>query len=1086
MVHYAFYTDGTASPDQPSAAGAVILIAHTLSGPRFGGFRTIIVNEHPTSARAEACAALLACWWATQLAAEHPYHVASFDASFTYDSFFAGKVAAGQWTAKKHLDVLKPTRALVLWLQAIPSTATDWHYVPSHSGHPYNEAADSACWAAMCGWIPSIDSEPLINMLTFDQCQPHLAEWLWFLEATLQGQPGLPRFGHFEFVADVQSPFAQDPDGTLHPFNVQTQTEQLPAILAPTHCTLRCATANVLTLFHDNQRAGAYISGRQEALMAECHDAGLMRGVGIQESRSRLEGHVLTTHYHVLAAPVTTRGVGGTQLWVARQWPTDHGTVTISSTDIRILHSSSQRIAVKIASAAVRLVAIVLHAPSGQDPHALDAWWIATSNAIPSSLRSWDWIVLADANSRVGSITSDAIGPAGAQDENEAGSSFHAWLLQHGLLLPQTFEEHHPSDVHDTWVHGTGAEARLDYVAVSMNLRRSQMRTTIGEIDLALHRTDHRMVSLTLPAQTSLLHAPQEISQPRPTWSQNVHSHAGELQAWIASTLPDRPRRRTFKTHLTEDTWTLISVKKFHYNRLRQVRHATRIGLLRALFQAWRDPQQAHATVAPWLRLCDRQLAIHSAQYSLARRRVTSAVRHDDASFYANLAAQHGGVEADEGITGLWRSLKPLLPRQQAKRRSNIRCRGPGHAELAQHYCGLEGGIVTTYPQLLQDCHARQASASSESPLTISLQELPSRQDMELVFQRCKNGKAPGLDRIPIEHLRTMLAQHGHLFYELYIKAWILAAEPTQFKGGFIVSIAKKSGILQAPAMRGIMLLDTLGKVYHALVRKSLMKWAGPRRHTSQFGGYQGQQCAFASLMLRSYWNRLSAHKISNAILFVDVKSAFHCLLRQQLFSGGPMPEPLAHLLRSEGFDPNALNDFAVQHSSVFTEHAPPSLARILNDAHQGTWLCLPGVGGCHETLRGSRPGSILADLAFNWLMTLLLTELQQDLWALPEVIAASSILGLRPPLVTWVDDLAVPIPCVTATGLEPLLHQVLRCTRSIFQRFGLTLNFNPGKTELIVQFRGAQAAACRRACFIDDHRQLQLPDRQSVRLVSQ
>ena len=717
---------------------------HIVWATIFGGFRTLIINESPTSARAEACAMLLACWSAVQLAAQHPHHITGFDVSFTYDSYFAGKVAAGQWKAKKHLDVLKPARALILWIQAIPNSNIEWHYVPSHSSHPYNEAADSACWAAMCGRIPSIDSEVLVDIVTFDHDKPHLAEWLWFLEATLHGRPGLPRLGHFEFLADAQSSFEQDPDGSQHPFIVRTTTDQLPAVLEPAQCTLRCATANVLTLYHDNQRAGAYISARQEELMDACHQARLLC-IGIQESRSRLDGHVLTTHYHVLAAPATTRGVGGVQLWIARKWPASKGTLDISSDDIRILHSSSQRLVVKIACAAVRLVLIVLHAPSSQDPHALEAWWNATANAIPGSLRSWQWIVLADANSRVGSITSEAVGTAGAQEENEAGSSFHAWLLRHGLHLPQTFEDHHPDALHATWVHGTGTEARLDYIAIPRSLHHDQMHTQVGEVDLSLHGADHRMVSISLPwalwqapcTKPSRATASQELPAPCPAWNDNIHSHAGQIQAWVASTLPARPRRKVSKSHLSETTWILISVKMYHFNRMRHVRRAARIGLLRALYQAWRDPQRAHANAAPWLRLCDRQIAIHSFQHSKAFQ--------DDATYYANLAAAHGGVEADEGITGLWRSLKPLLPRQQAKRRSNIRCRGPGHLELAQHYCNLEGGVATSYPQLLHECHARQVLASSESPLQVPLQDMPSRQDMELIFQQFKRGKSLGL-----------------------------------------------------------------------------------------------------------------------------------------------------------------------------------------------------------------------------------------------------------------------------------------------------------------------------------------------------
>ena len=1090
-VHYAFFTDGTATPDHPQAASSVILIVYTLSGPRFGGFRTLVMGTSPSSARAEAGAILLAVLWALQLARIHPFHLASMDVSFTYDSFFAGKVASGAWKANAHRDILCPVRALVIWLCTIPNCAVEWHHVPSHSGHPYNEAADAACWAALNGWTSSIDLEPLVNILSFDGAQPHLVEWLWMLEAALHGAPGLPRLAHFEFVANIEQPFRQAPDVAMHPFMIREAKTASSGTLEHELFDFRCATANVLTLFSPDQRAGAYISGRQEELMEACSNAGF-HCVGLQETRSRMEGHIATDEFHILSAPASSKGVGGIQLWIARNWPTSAGSVRIAHTDLRILHSSTQRLVVRIACPAIKLIVIVLHAPSGTEELALTRWWTATSNSVPSACRSWPWIVLADANARVGQFPSHLVGTAGAQEDNVAGTVFQEWLHQHHVALPQTFDAFHQGDLHSTWVHGTGAEARLDYVGVSSDLLVDGVRTLVCEVDLAVHRTDHRMVSLTLPwalwrphrlPEACSVTMPEDI--PQLAWQDDVHTHASTLQRWAGASLPHRSRRFVHKKHLTAPTWNLILAKRYHFRRLRQLASTHRVGILRAIFQAWHT-RTAPAPAAPWLKLCDFQYAIHLRQHRLLCLRVTAAVRQDDTTFYADLAARHGSIEADEGLTGLWRSLHPLLPRQLSKRKSNIRSRGPDPGELADHYSRLECGIPTSYPDLVAACHQRQQDALCDAPLRIDLAELPTRLEMEYIAQSCKRGKAPGLDAVSIEHLRRLFDQHAQSFFELYLKSWILAAEPAQFKGGYIVSIAKKQGVLSASAMRGIMLLDCVGKIYHALARRHLMRWAGPRRHVSQFGGYQGQQCVFASLMLRTYCNLLETRKISCAVLFVDVKSAFHCLLRQQLFNGQPMPEALCELLHQEGLSPTLLNDIASLHSDQLTADAPPSLVRVLDDAHRGTWFTLPGAGGCFETLRGSRPGSPLADLAFNWLMTLLLTDLQKDIWDIPEVVSASAVVGHRPPLVTWVDDLAVPIPSCQACDLDDVVATVVSRVRAAFARYGLSLNFSSGKTEVIVQYRGTHAAGFRRERFIDNHRQLAFDSKRSVRLVSQ
>ena len=57
--------------------------------------------------------------------------------------------------------------------------------------------------------------------------------------------------------------------------------------------------------------------------------------------------------------------------------------------------------------------------------------------------------------------------------------------------------------------------------------------------------------------------------------------------------------------------------------------------------------------------------------------------------------------------------------------------------------------------------------------------------------------------------------------------------------------------------MRGSMLLDTLRKMYHALIRAHLLSWAQTNRIPTQFGGFRGQQPAIASLLRALAWPEL-------------------------------------------------------------------------------------------------------------------------------------------------------------------------------------------------------------------------------------
>ena len=106
----------------------------------------------------------------------------------------------------------------------------------------------------------------------------------------------------------------------------------------------------------------------------------------------------------------------------------------------------------------------------------------------------------------------------------------------------------------------------------------------------------------------------------------------------------------------------------------------------------------------------------------------------------------------------------------------------------------------------------------------------------------------------------------------------------------------------------------------------------------TQFGGFKGQQTAFASLLLRSYGRNVEACKVSLATVFINAKNAFHCLLRQHAFATQTdFPPSLRNLLQAEGMDLAQLCQDIQQHSDSF-DHAPAIVTRLVRDAHQSTW----------------------------------------------------------------------------------------------------------------------------------------------------
>ena len=1087
-----FFTDGSSASlsDERTASAAIVLIVHTPAGDRFGGFRCFQLAKGVFAPQAEMTSVFVAVLWAQQLCEQ--FACLSPTIAFFFDCLVAGFTANGAWRIQAHAALQTATRSLVQWLERRHHVACQWHHVFAHNGHPWNEAADAVAWAVVSQWIDAPAADPLLQLL---ESSPGV-HGLWLLEATTQGDPAFPPLWDGFMRVNATAPFRTPPNGDQHPMPQSRKTKVGSRIT--TSLTLRCATANVLTLHPTKTAAGSGISARMESLVRS-FALQQVDIVGVQETRSQLQGHTTCEGYHVLSSSASKKGVGGVQLWINSCWHTPQGPLHIDVGNLHILSATTQRMVVRLCKDDLRLILIVAHAPACPTFDEATTFWSALTAMIPSALRSWPLIALLDANARVGSETSDCVGPCGAEVENLAGECFHSWLHQNSLCLPQTDADVHQGP-HETWVHHSETGARLDFVAIDQTLRAPGMRTWVSDIDLTIQKQDHAAVILEVPfecsvtigrcQQTSNSLPAGEVVLPQVSWGTDVHTHANILQQWMQQRQPSGRSRQRRKRHLQHTTWQLIEQKRWHWRRCRQLRQTARVASLRVIFDAWRTGSllESQRCLRPWLRICDHAFAFHFWQYQRLCKLVLLAVRSDDRLYYEQLVARQSEIAADEGLTGLWRCIKHLLPKGIAKRKSNIRCLGPQVDEITQHYCQLEAGHPIEYASLLEQCHQRQKEAVNELPLVINLCDIPSRTEIESLCKLAKAGRAPGLDGVQAEVLQRCMHAHSDIFFALLFKIWVLAAEPAQFKGGSICSIAKKQGgtTTCAANMRGIMLLDSLAKLFHALVRKQLLPWATENKLTTQFGGYKGQQTIFATLMLRCYTNFVAAKRLSCAIIFVDVRSAFHCLLRQHAFGTGlDLPHPLVQTLQHEGLDVDHLLQQVRLHAQDF-EGAPASVARVMRDAHQNTWFVCPGSDRCFATERGSRPGSPIADLAYNVMMSSLLRTLQTAIDDLPDIQNANAFLQCRAPLLAWVDDVALPVPCLHACQLDALLEQIMLCMHSTFASYGLRLNCSPGKTEAIVQYRGHQAPELRRQRFIDGFGKLPVAGKEDLRIVSQ
>ena len=202
--------------------------------------------------------------------------------------------------------------------------------------------------------------------------------------------------------------------------------------------------------------------------------------------------------------------------------------------------------------------------------------------------------------------------------------------------------------------------------------------------------------------------------------------------------------------------------------------------------------------------------------------------------------------------------------------------------------------------------------------------------------------RAPGPDGIPGEVCRLGAVAVGPALHNLYLKSVLEASEPCVYKGGQLCVIHNGKGpVHEASSYRGILLSNTYAKVLHAWARNKLLPTYQVRAEPGQLGGLPSKQTATASHILRLHETAGARKKLSTAILFLDVRSAFHHMLREWVFSIANQwtRKSLAALFDPDIYDPQRMMQLLDEACIQEVIDMPPQLRRLLHDVHQRTWF---------------------------------------------------------------------------------------------------------------------------------------------------
>lgn len=1087
-----FYTDGSKVGELSGAAVALWVLCGT--GWRFAGHLQHHLGARWGSYDAELAAWLMAGKWAFDLFRSLGFTWASTPSVFLhFDSTSAGfGVLGAMWGDTAH-PIFRAARSIFQLFEMLWPGSLQPCFVRGHQGDPGNECVDVLSRHA------ALNGFDLDEAWSFFYNERGIAfkalPWLW-----LAFRADLEPFWHGGKLLLPATPvvFSEDVADTLE------EWQQSEADGAKVWLDLCCLSYNAMTMKGKN--TSCYVNVTH--FLEECNARGASL-VALQETRMKNQV-VNNQHYWTLSHP-SERGLGGVLMalhktagifWEAGQF------LKLQPQNWRLVVATPHLLLSRLVQGSVDILIGTFHAPhTGADKAAVSSFWRDFTNHIPQYLRHLPVILAGDANARIGSMESAAVGGHGAEEENESGACFHSFLLECGLCAPCSWPGVHSGPT-ATWMHPTGSLSRIDYVLIPQTWSSLNLHSYVDD-SLAIHdfEHDHRPVVLhmcgSIQCGTKMVVSARASIGPydesvfdeqgadgmlafaqhlRPIdWRLDVHRHAGALldqMHWAASKTLSRRQAFHGKSFFSEETKTMIGYKQFWRARLLQGRVSLRRFWLHFFFFVWKGDtgapgwlgiQEEHLSHLHWC------LAVFQWCFLTFRNWVTSLVRRDAKKFWEHLAALLPAAETSKNQRSWWRLVQQHLPKNQVKRLALSAERQDCLRDQWRPYlCELEAGSETSMTELYREIVMEHQGKKTHPP---SREDLPSLLDVESALRTTRARKAPGPDGVPSAWLHFgphLLAPH---LFDLLLKSMVQCMEAVFWKGGVLKMIPKTVSPVQVQHFRGIMLLNLMPRRAHSLFRPMLMQELEKNRPVGQIGGLPHQEAAFGSHAMRLFVRCAYSLGLPTCLLFVDLKAAYHSLIRELVLGpglgNGRTRQVLLQQLLREGYSFDAAIDL-VENSGLLQQGFRRDWFREL---HSFTWSSI--VDEPVATNRGSRPGSPLADSLFHVAMAPVVSSIEEWLLGRPDRMEALEKLKGLGHSVVWADDLCIPIVSNSNDGLLEEVEATFQFVEGLFTKHGFTLNLSRGKTEGLPTFVGPGAAECRRRLLqnpvVHGHKDLQL-----------
>ena len=737
----------------------------------------------------------------------------------------------------------------------------------------------------------------------------------------------------------------------------------------------------------------------------------------LQECRTDQNGIFENQHLIRIVSAGQKGGILGTEVWLNKTAAFGHNygedKLTFSKNQLLVTHADPRLLAVKVKLPDKHLVIISGHCPHSLDEQAhRDAWWTSISDIL-KSLPSSDLVICGcDFNARLPATMPPHVGDLLCEKGNPNTPALQDLLCSCRMLLPATFSDMH-NGPQDTWRHSTGKTARLDYIAVHLDVWDSLQSSAWAHLDAGNAIMDHSAVRLRLqlhwkstlrrkPLRSidwEQVRAPQNREKlceivaeiPVAPWStmpskqmQDLHN---ELTAALRKHFPQQLSRPK-KPYISESTWQLRQKRKRTQVSLRLLRL---LHVRAGLRDAWRVWTQAHCTPAT---IAEDALVPLATCFALRSLRGTAAelrarLRKDKAAFVSDISQRACAANGSE----IFRALAPLrigsrfskrgiepLPMWR-KQDGNLAVDYEERLNVWRSQCSdLEAGHLTTPQDLLQRALDRARQRRSLLP-PVQFEEFPSILQLEDRLRRIKRGKSAGNDGLRSDLFALAAPPLARHLFSLSAKLVTSLQEPLICKGGTLVAAYKGSGAADLVTnYRSLLLSSHMGKALRSHWRRETMPLYEAMSSPLHMSGKKGGNVSHASMALRCLLRGADQRNRSSAVIFLDISSAYYRVVREFVVNGSTSDEDLARILQRFHLPPaefEALWHHLQDPDILTTVPANPRHRAIFDELPTSTWFTIPANTRVVETQAGSRPGDNLADIVFAFVYSRLLEHLR-------------------------------------------------------------------------------------------------------------